>query len=274
MKTHSTLLTDFRRVTKNPGVSAGDLDYYVNLVQPTFLRQLSGHGLIRSHLQYLPKLKLTLTNNQWQYSWLDVAKYTNAATSDTAGVITLAAAKSTYFLAPGDLATYNAIDYTIVDVAAGTFTLGTSVGASTVQLDVYARPLFFTDAFLLKSTGTSGQDEVMVRRFSEMQTPTRDNQLGYRLNSDKIEIGWNPTSGDILHLFYVPTPVKFDNGNALMTALANPTQLTDEATDALIWTAGKAYWTQKGMADEVVSCKAVVDEIMGTAGFSKGQTEW
>ena len=288
MKTHAQLLSDFRRVCKDKNVQAADFDFMVNNVLPTFLRKLSRFNLHNSHIQYIPKLKLSLTQDKWEYDWLNAAKYseTVGATGDTAGLITLAGTKGTYFIAPGDLASYGTstlVDYYILDTTATTIQLDASVGATVNKLYVYARPLYFTDAYLLESGGVAGQDEIPVKRSGDMQAPgtpyiaQRGGKSGnpmYRVKGDKIEISFNPETSDVLHLFYVPYPVKFDYSNSLMTALTNPTQLTDEANNALVWYMGKPYWTQKGSADEIALCQSMVDEILGTAGFCKGQIEW
>jgi hypothetical protein len=271
MKNHATLLSDFRKVTRNPNVSASDFDFFINSKLPTFLRQLSRWDLINSHYQYIPKLIITLTQNQWQYSWLDIAKYSSAAETATSGVITLSTVQSVYFIAAGDLATFDTSDYTIQRTTDDEIDLS-SIVAATGTLYVYARPLFFTDSYLLKDGTTTGISEIPVHRSLEMLSPYKDPKYMYRVKGDKVEIGFGTRTGDKLHLFYVPTPLTFDNTNATLTDLTNPTQLTDEANNALVWLCGKSYFMQKGMPDDASYCDAMANEILGIAGISKGQT--
>jgi hypothetical protein len=271
MKNHATLLSDFRKVTRNPNVSASDFDFFVNSKLPTFLRQLSKWDLINSHYQYIPKLILTLTQNQWEYDWLNVAKYSSAAATATSGAIPVTTAESVYFIAPGDLATFGGTDYTIQLTTDAEIDLSTAV-AATGTLYVYTRPLFFCDAYLLKEGTTAGRSEIPVYRSLEQLSPYKDPKYMYRVKGDKVEIGFGPRSGDKLHLFYVPNPLTFDNTNATLTDLTNPTQLTDEANTALVWLCGKSYFMQKGMPDDASYCDAMANEILGTAGMSKGST--
>ncbi len=275
--THAQLLSDFRRAVRNKSASAEDFDYYANITLPTFLRYLFKWDLHLSHLTYIPKLILTLSSDTWEYSWLDVSKYTSTSITPASGVFTVAGAKSTYFLSQGDLATFASTEYPIVDVASGTFTIDTSVSA-TGTLVVYARPLFFTDAYAIESGATAGTDEIPIKREQRFLPPNRHNSQDgdlsakpkWRQRGDKIEISWNPGDSDKLHLYYIPEPIVFDNSNAMITALSNPTQMTSEGNRAFAWAMAENYWMQKGAKDEVLFCQSMYDRILRTAGVFGG----
>ncbi|MDD4352701.1 MAG: hypothetical protein PHU71_07055, partial [Candidatus Gracilibacteria bacterium] len=162
-KTHANLLSDFKYVVRNTDVSSTDFDFHMNNTLPTFIRKLARFNLHNHHIQYIPKLKIDLTADTWEYSWLDETKYSNTDLDFTSGVTeALTGVKTTYFIAPGDLCTYNSIDYNILAVTGTTFTIDSSLTDTAHAGYVYARPLIFTDCYLLETGGTAGIDEIPV----------------------------------------------------------------------------------------------------------------
>lgn len=266
--TIAQLNTEFRQPTKDPNITTADLCRWANIALPILLRDLGKNGIVQEHLSFIPRLNLTMTADTWEYDWRTTSKY-SATASDTAGVIAVTGPQSTYFLAPGDTATYDGTSYQIIAVSSTSITLDTSVGATSVALTTYADPLYIISGQYLFSGNTYQSD---MTRSSEILPPYGrarwDSDVRYHIRGDKLQVSPVPSEADTLTLFYVPRPIKLDSTNSLHLALTNPTQLSDEMNRALVWLAGAQYWLQLESSKEVDRCMAIYRQILTAAGGS------
>lgn len=275
-KTLAQLATDMRQPLKDDDLTTAEATIWLNLALPIVYRDLWKFSLWAEHLTYIPRLEITMTSGEWEYNWRETSKYSADDVGASSGVISIDLPQSTYYIAPGDIAYYRDTNYTIIDLSSTCIVLDADIGPEVNgSLYIYANPLFIVNATYRKSGEEYPSTAIRMANILSPNDIRYDDGISpvkFYIRGNTLGISPLPGDGDILSLFYIPKPITLSSTNALITALENPSGLSDEMNQALVYKAGELFWLRRGEAKEAQANAAIYSAIIN--GANNGMIAW